>query len=147
MLEHLQGLDAEEANRLFDLLLLDQNRPAFTRKHRDRALLALGIRHVRVTLRTPADPSNRTAPMQASGPADLHRYQDLAASLHQNHALAARDQLLSVDTAATALGSMAWMRSYSATSWSHSSSNNAWSQRPTDPWGSRRLLLRASCSS
>jgi len=99
----LQGLDAEEANRLFDLLLLDQNRPAFTRKHRDRALLALGIRHVRVTLRTPADPSNRTAPMQASGPADLHRYQDLAASLHQNHALAARDQLLSVDTAATAV--------------------------------------------
>ena len=102
-LSFLQALTSEEANRLFDLLLLDQNRMGLSRQHRDRALMALGIRNVRVTLRTPADPSNRAESVQPDNPADLHRYQELATSLHDNHALAARDQMLSVGSATTAV--------------------------------------------
>ena len=102
-LSFLPELTNEEANRLFDLLLLDQNRLALSRQHRDRALMALGIRNVRVTLRTPADPSNRGESVRPSSPTDLHRYQELATSLHDNHALAARDQMLSIGSATTAV--------------------------------------------
>lgn len=98
-------LGVEECNRLLDLLLLPQNREAFTRGNRDAALSALGIKHVRATLRTPAAPDDRrtsiapnTDPAKAA--AALHTYQDLADCLQQNHVRAHRDQELAVDQAA-----------------------------------------------
>lgn len=98
-----EPLGVEEANRLFDLLLLAPNRQALQREHRDRSLRAFGVRSVRVTLRSPADPGDRSASLAAGRPADLHHYQDLAASLQQNHARALRDQVLSVDSAQSAV--------------------------------------------
>ncbi len=97
-----QGLDAAEANRLFDLLLLRQNAEALTRGNRDATLSAFGIRNVRITLRTLGDPGNRRAPLDGDRRA-LHRYQELADSLQHNHALAHRDQELAVDDAAAAV--------------------------------------------
>jgi putative nucleotidyltransferase with HDIG domain len=96
------GLDAAEANRLFDLLLLRQNAEAFAREHRDAALSAFGIRNVRVSLRSPGDPGNRSASLDQAQQA-LHRYQDLADSLQQNHVRAHRDQELAVSAAAEAV--------------------------------------------
>lgn len=102
MLAFGPGLDAAEANRLFDLLLLRQNADAFARQHRDAALAAFGIRNVRVSLRSPGDPGNRTASLDQEQQA-LRRYQDLADSLQQNHMLAHRDQELAVSAAAEAV--------------------------------------------
>ena len=59
MLSFANGITVDEANALFDLLLLPQNRDALLRNHRDRALSAFGIRHVRITLRSPGDPGDR----------------------------------------------------------------------------------------
>lgn len=101
-------LGVEECNRLLDLLLLPQNRAAFARSNRDAALSALGIKHVRVTLRSPAAPDDRRTAIahgadRAKAAAALHTYQDLAESLQQNHARAHRDQELAVDQAAGAV--------------------------------------------
>ena len=96
------GLDADEALRLFDLLLLPQNVEAFARAHREQAMLAFGIRNVRSTSRTPADPSDRSVSV-AEAIDDLRHYQALAASLQHNHARAHRDQGLAVDQASTAV--------------------------------------------
>ncbi|GDY00818.1 hypothetical protein LBMAG49_01470 [Planctomycetota bacterium] len=95
-------LKAEEALRLFDLLLLPQNVEALHRSHREQALQAFGIRNVRLTSRTPADPSDRSASV-IEAIDDLHHYQNLAASLQHNHARAHRDQMLAVDQASTAV--------------------------------------------
>ena len=101
-------LGVEECNRLLDLLLLPQNRAAFARNNRDAALSALGIKHVRATLRSPADPDDRRTAIapnldQAKATAALHTYQELADSLQQNHVRAHRDQELAVDQAAGAV--------------------------------------------
>lgn len=98
-------LGVEECNRLLDLLLLPQNREAFARSNRDAALSALGIKHVRVTLRSPAAPDDRRTSIvpgteQAKAATALHHYQDLADCLQQNHVRAHRDQELAVDQAA-----------------------------------------------
>ena len=99
VLSFVPGLVTEEANRLLDLLLLPQNREAFTRDNRDAALTALGIKHVRVSLRSPAEPGNRRSALASEDKA-LHHYQDLADCLQQNHVRAHRDQELAVDQAA-----------------------------------------------
>ncbi len=95
------GLDADEANRLFDLLLLRQNAEALSRQHREAAMSAFGIRNVRISLRTVGDPGNRRADLATQKA--LHQYQDLADSLQQNHALAHHDQELAVTAAADAV--------------------------------------------
>jgi putative nucleotidyltransferase with HDIG domain len=102
MLAFAPGLDVPEANRLFDLLLVRQNTEALTRQNREAAMAAFGIRNVRVTLRSPGDPGNRRADVDA-GQRAVHRYQDLAESLQQNHARAHRDEELVVTAAADAV--------------------------------------------
>lgn len=102
MLSFGQHLDAEEANRLFDLLLLPENANAFDRTHREKTLLAFGIRHVKVTLQNPADPGDRRVALDDQGRAVQH-YQELAAALQQNHRLAHGDHELAVDATATAV--------------------------------------------
>lgn len=99
MLSFAPGLGVDEANRFLDLLLLPQNVGALARSNRDAALAALGIRHVLVTLRSPADPQDPTAHVDV-GRRALHRYQDLADCLQQNHLRAHRDLELAVDAAA-----------------------------------------------
>lgn len=99
MLSFLPALTADEANRCFDLLLESHNRDALARGQRDQALQALGIRNIKVTLRTPGDPGDRRATIE--NPNDpLHQYQDLAFSLQQNHVRAHRDQELAVTAVA-----------------------------------------------
>lgn len=100
VLSFASGLTVDEANALFDLLLLPQNRDALARNHRDRALSAFGIRHVRITLRSPGDPADRHASIEPGSKA-LHQYQDLADCLQQNHLRAHRDLELSVDATAS----------------------------------------------
>ena len=102
MLSFLPGFCADEGNALFDLLLLPQNREALTRQHRDSTLAAFGIRNVRVLLRSPADPDDRRHRLDTTAQA-LHRYQELADCLQQNHVRAHRDQELAVDAAAGAV--------------------------------------------
>ncbi len=98
------ALQADEANRLFDLLLLDQNRQALSRQHRERSLRAFAIRNVRVLSRSPADPGDRHADVAGGARAtDLHLYQSLAETLHQNNAAALRDANLAVASTATAI--------------------------------------------
>jgi putative nucleotidyltransferase with HDIG domain len=98
MLSFAPQLDADEANRLFDLLLLEKNVTAFARDTRDAALAAFGVRNVRVTLRAAADPSDRRATLDGSARA-LHQYQDLADCLQQTHTRALHDQELAVHDA------------------------------------------------
>jgi putative nucleotidyltransferase with HDIG domain len=100
VLSFAAGLQADEVERCFDLLLLPQNHDALARDHRDHTLQALGIRHLRVTLRSPGDPCDRRSPLPGD-PEALHRYQDLADSLQQNHVRAHRDQELGLDAVAT----------------------------------------------
>jgi putative nucleotidyltransferase with HDIG domain len=95
MLSFGENLGPDEANRCFDLLLLPQNKEALARGQRDMALQALGIRNLRITLRSAGDPTDRRVSVDARSEA-LHKYQDLALSLQQNHALAQRDQELAV---------------------------------------------------
>lgn len=95
VLSFLPGLDAAEANRCFDLLLLPHNTEALARSRRDETLQAYGIRNVRVTLRSPAEPDNRRAHVDRTRD-PLLQYQDLADSLQQNHVRAHRDQELAV---------------------------------------------------
>lgn len=102
MLSFDKHLDADETNRLFDLLLLPENADAFARNHREKTLLAFGIRHVKVTLQNPADPGNRRVSLDEQGRAVQH-YQDLAEALQQNHRLAHGDHELAVDATATAV--------------------------------------------
>lgn len=90
------GFDADEGNRLFDLLLEEQNRDALLRQHREAALAAFGVRHARVSSRTPADPGNRALSLPDADGQDLRHYQDLADALHDNAALAAGDRGLGV---------------------------------------------------
>ncbi|MBL8752803.1 MAG: HD domain-containing protein [Planctomycetes bacterium] len=99
MLSFGPRLDVEEANRLYDLLLLDDNVAAFARSTRDAALAAFGVRNVRVSLRAAADPSDRRCGVDGTDRA-LHQYQDLADCLQQTHARALRDQELAVHAAA-----------------------------------------------
>lgn len=94
MLSFAPGLTVDEANRCLDLLLLPHNRDALLRDQRDHALQALGIRNVRFVLRTPGDPGDRRSDLSDREP--LHRYQDLADSLQQNHVRAHRDEELTV---------------------------------------------------
>ncbi len=93
-----RGLEAEEANRFLDLLLLEANIDSFARAHRERAMSACGVRNVHVTLRSAADPGDRRAAVDADARA-LHHYQDLAESLQQNVVRAHRDLELAVDEA------------------------------------------------
>ena len=95
-------LGVDEANRLFDLLLLPANRDALQRRHREQSLRAFGVRNVRLTSRTPADPSDRFVTVGCVVD-DLHRYQELASSLQHNHTRALHDQDLAVDRANTAV--------------------------------------------
>ncbi len=95
-------LGADELNRCFDLLLLSHNKDALTRDQRDVVLRAFGIRNVRITLCSAADPSDRCAGVDDTQRA-LHQYQDLAECVQQNHLLAHRDQELAVDAAAAAV--------------------------------------------
>jgi len=92
-------LGTDELNRCFDLLLLSYNRDALTRDQRDVVMRAFGVRNVRITLRSAADPSDRRAGVDDSVRA-LHQYQDLAECLQHNHVLAHRDHELAVDAAA-----------------------------------------------
>jgi putative nucleotidyltransferase with HDIG domain len=95
-----RDLDEAEAQRFFDLLLLEQNKTALARRNRDRALLALGIKHVSIVSRIPGDPSDRRRPaVEEEKRTAMKRYQDLASCLQQNHVLAHRDQSLSIDAA------------------------------------------------
>lgn len=94
-----KGLDVDEANRFFDLLLLGHNRDALSRGHRDIVLHAFGIRNVRVTLRSVADPSDRNRTIDEQQRA-LHQYQDLAEVMQRNHLLANRDMELEADVTA-----------------------------------------------
>jgi putative nucleotidyltransferase with HDIG domain len=96
-------LTVEEANRLFDLLLLDQNRDALLRQHRDQSLRAFGIRHAQVLSRSPGDPSDRYVALDHSQPTDLLHYQELAAALQRNTAEAVRDLSLAVGETATVI--------------------------------------------
>ena len=89
------GLDLDEANRLFDLLLLRNNRDCFDGAHRDRTLAACGIRNVQVICHAPS-----TSPVEPAERRALHHYQDLADCLQQSHVLAHRDLELPVDAAA-----------------------------------------------
>lgn len=98
-------LTAAEVNRAFDLIVVDRNRDALQRQHRDRVLEAFGIRHVGFTLNTPGDPGDRHAAWREDAPpaADagaVHGYQDLAEALQHNHALAYQDLELAIDEAA-----------------------------------------------
>lgn len=95
-------LTSDELSRFFDLLTLRENAEAFARSNRAAAMCAFGVRHVKVSSRAPADPSDRSRPLEATGEA-LQRYQGLAAALQQNHALAERDHELSLDAAAAAV--------------------------------------------
>lgn len=94
-----RGMGATELHRFLDLLLWEANRPALERRNKDRALAAMGIRHISVLSRVPGDPSDRRAAIDAPGRQALRRYQDLAACLHQNHVRAHRDQQLKIDAA------------------------------------------------
>jgi putative nucleotidyltransferase with HDIG domain len=96
MLSFHPTLGPDEANRCFDLLLLPDNKEALARGQRELALQALGIRNLRIALRSPGDPTDRRTSVDPRSEA-LHKYQDLALSLQQNHALAQRDQELHVD--------------------------------------------------
>lgn len=100
MLSFASGFTVDEANALFDLLLLPQNHTALARNHRDQALAAFGIRHVRITLRSPGDPGDRHASIEPGSRA-LHQYQALADCLQQNHLRAHRDLELAVDATAS----------------------------------------------
>lgn len=102
MLSFEAHLDANEINRIFDLLLLPENTNAFDRPHRDATLMAFGIRHFEVTLQDPADPTNRRVGLDDQGRA-LEQYQRLAEALQQNHRLAHGDHELAVDVTATAV--------------------------------------------
>lgn len=96
-LAFLPGLGVDEANRLFDLLLLPNNVDCFGAAHCERTLAACGIRNVRVGSHEP--------PPHASGDAAerraLHHYQDLADCLQQSHVLAHRDLELPVEAASS----------------------------------------------
>lgn len=96
------GLQPDELNRVFDLLLLPHNKAALHRRHRERALRALAIRHVQFSSRTPGDPGNRriALPQSPDTVEALHRYQDLAECLQDNHVRAHADRALRVDAAA-----------------------------------------------
>jgi putative nucleotidyltransferase with HDIG domain len=97
-------LDEDELNRLFDLLLQDQNVRALSRQHRERSLRAFAVRNVRVTSRSAADPGDRHVPVGAAAqPADLRVYQQLADTLHQGNAAALRDATIAVDRAASVI--------------------------------------------
>ncbi len=98
VLTFVPELGNDEANRCFDLLLLPQHVAAFSRAHRDEALGAFGIRNVRITLCSPADPGDRRTGVDGVQEA-LHQYQDLADCLQQNHQLAHRDMELGLDQA------------------------------------------------
>lgn len=102
MLAFSPGLDTEEANRLFDLLLLRQNEQALRRENREATLSAFGIRNVRITLRSPGDPGNRRVEVEADRKA-MHHYQDLADTLQLSHVRAHHDEELSVAAAADAV--------------------------------------------
>jgi putative nucleotidyltransferase with HDIG domain len=91
-------LTAAELLSFLDLLLLPQNRPSLSRKNRERALSALGIRNVSITSRIPGDPADRrVAVVDETRHTALLRYQDLADVLQQNHVRAHRDQELALD--------------------------------------------------
>ncbi len=96
------GLDVAEANRLFDLLLLRHNIDALSRDYRDASMSAFGIRNVRVSLRTLADPGDRRVALDVASPA-MHHYQELADALQHNHALAHRDLELEMTATADAV--------------------------------------------
>ncbi|MEC7724226.1 MAG: HD domain-containing phosphohydrolase [Planctomycetota bacterium] len=95
-------LSRDELNRFFDLLTLRENADAFARGHRAAAMCAFGVRNVKVSLRDPADPSDRSQPLRPTDAA-LRQYQGLADALQHNHALAHSDQELSLDAAASAV--------------------------------------------
>ena len=102
MISFGEHIDANEVNRLFDILLLPENSEALDRNHRDSTFLAFGIRNVSITLRSPADPANRRVHLDEQGRA-VERYQDLAEALQHNHRLAHGDHELATDVTSTAI--------------------------------------------
>ncbi len=100
VLTFAEGLCGEEAQRFFDLLLWPANRPALERRNKDRALLALGIRHIGVISRIPGDPTDRRrAAIDERSHQALASYQSLTSCLQQHHLEAHRDQALSLAAA------------------------------------------------
>jgi putative nucleotidyltransferase with HDIG domain len=95
-------IGADEVNRLLDLLLLPENVGAFERELRDATLQAFGLRHVRVTLRSIADPCDRKCTLAQDDVALAH-YQDLAEELQRSQALAHHDRELDVGRTAHVL--------------------------------------------
>jgi putative nucleotidyltransferase with HDIG domain len=102
MLSFAPQLGATELNRLLDLLLLPENVEALKRGHRQATLCAFGIKHIKVTLGSPADPDNPTRRL-ADDDSALQHYQQLATALQDNHRLAHGDHELALDRAATAV--------------------------------------------
>lgn len=90
-------LQVDELQRFFDLLLRPDNRHALRRRHRDRVLRAMGIRHLRVQSRSAGDPGDRSRPLLPAADADLSQYQQLADCLQQSHVQAHHDRELPVD--------------------------------------------------
>lgn len=101
----LRGADAEECEGLFDLLLQDENQDALRRPHRDQALAAFGVRRIKISSRSPADPSDRRRAVADDERQDLRQYQDLAQALHESSAAAARDRSFAVASTQTAIES------------------------------------------
>lgn len=92
-------LDLDELQRFFDLLLRSDNKQALNRRHRDRVLRAMGIRHLRVHSRLPGDPSDPSRQVTPRQTSDLQQYQELAFCLQQSHVLAHKDRELPVERA------------------------------------------------
>lgn len=90
-------LQIDELQRFFDLLLRPDNRAALQRRHRDRVLRAMGIRHLRVQSRVPGDPSDPSRQVAPRHDGDLRQYQQLADCLQQSHVQALHDRELPVD--------------------------------------------------
>ena len=85
-----------------DEITLRENVDAFQRSHRQATMCAFGIRSVKVTLRNPADPENRSRQL-TGGESALRQYQQLSTALQDNHRLAHGDHELALDQAATAV--------------------------------------------
>lgn len=96
------GADADELNRLLDLLLLEEHVGEFARDRRAAMLVAFGIRNVGIDLVAPGQDGHADDEHDERERA-LHHYQELADALQQNHRLAHRDMELAVDATAGAV--------------------------------------------
>ncbi|GAB4149103.1 MAG: hypothetical protein Fur0037_17420 [Planctomycetota bacterium] len=91
-------VEADELARFFALLLDPKSRQGLWRPHRDRVLMAMGIRHLKIGTREAhgsIDPSRSACRADA----DLVHYQNLADCLQESHLRARQDRDLPVDHA------------------------------------------------